>query len=79
MERQTRQRRAYALGVIGFILIVLNAVEHVGGFFGLSLGIRTSMVVGIILVMLGMFAAKEKDTVGWGKVLSNQQQKPKNP
>jgi putative Mn2+ efflux pump MntP len=52
----------YALVAIGFILIVLNADEYVGGFFGLSLEIRTSMIVGIIFVVLGMFVAKETKT-----------------
>jgi len=42
-----------ALLIIGFILIVLNAIEYIGGFFGLSLEIRTSMVIGIVFVMLG--------------------------
>jgi hypothetical protein len=55
-----RKRFANALIVIGFILIVLNAVEYIGGFFGLSLSVGTSMVVGIMSIMLGMFVATKK-------------------
>jgi hypothetical protein len=51
-----------ALVIIGFILIVLNAIEYIGGFFGLSLEIKTSMVIGIVFVMLGMFMAKETNS-----------------
>ena len=54
-----RKKLACALVIIGFILIVLNAVEYIGGFFGLSLQIRTSMVVGIVLVVVGMFIANK--------------------
>ena len=55
-----REKLAYALVIIGFILIVLNAVDYISGFFGLSLQIRTSVVVGIVLVVVGMFMAKKK-------------------
>jgi cytochrome c oxidase subunit IV len=51
-----------ALAIIGFILIVLNAIEYIGGFFGLSLQTRTSMVIGIILVVAGMFMANKKNS-----------------
>jgi cytochrome c oxidase subunit IV len=51
-----------ALAIIGFILIVLNAIEYIGGFFGLSLHTRTSMVIGIILVVVGMFMANKKNS-----------------
>jgi hypothetical protein len=57
-----RKKLAYASVVIGFILIVLNAVEYIGGFFGLSLQIGTSMVVGIVLFMVGMFLANKKNS-----------------
>jgi len=43
-------------------LIVLNAVEYLGGFFGLSLQIRTTMVVCIALVVVGIFMANEKNS-----------------
>jgi len=56
------RKLAYALVIIGFILIVLNAVEYLGGFFGLSLQIRTTMVVCIALVVVGIFMAKEKNS-----------------
>jgi len=62
METRTRKRLAYALVVIGWILIVLNAVEYIGGFFGLSLQTGTSMAIGIVFVMLGMFVAKETNS-----------------
>ena len=51
----------YALIIIGFILLVLNAIEYIGGFFGLSLEIRTSMIIGLFLVLIGMFVAKKKN------------------
>jgi hypothetical protein len=58
-----RKKLAYASVVIGFILIVLNAVEYIGGFFwGLSLQIGTSMVVGIALFMVGMFLTNKKNS-----------------
>jgi cytochrome c oxidase subunit IV len=56
------RKLAYALVIIAFILIVLNAVEYLGGFFGLSLQIRTTMVVCIALVVVGIFMAKEKNS-----------------
>ena len=62
METRTRKRLAYALVVIGWILIVLNAVEYIGRFFGLSLQTGTSMAIGIVFVMLGMFVAKETNS-----------------
>lgn len=44
------------LFILGFIILVINAVDYLGGFFGLSLGIKLpSFVFGIILVALGMF------------------------
>jgi len=48
------------LAIIGFILIVLNAIDYIGGFFGFSLEIRTSMIIGIILVAVSMFIAKNE-------------------
>ena len=51
----------YALIIFGFILLVLNAIDYIGGFFGLSLEIRTSMVIGLVLVVIGMFVAKKKN------------------
>ena len=51
----------YALIIIGFILLVLNAIDYIGGFFGLSLEIRTSMIIGLFLVVIGMFVAKKKN------------------
>jgi putative Mn2+ efflux pump MntP len=62
MDKIMRKRLAYVLVVIGFILIVLNAAEYIGRFFGLSIEIRTSMIIGIVLVILGMFVAKETNT-----------------
>jgi cytochrome c oxidase subunit IV len=46
------------LAIIGFILIVLNAIDYIGGFFGFSLEIRTSMIIGIVLVAVSMFIAR---------------------
>lgn len=51
-----------ALAIIGFTLIVLNAIDYIGGFFGLSLQTRTSMVIGIILVLIGMLVANKKNS-----------------
>ena len=51
----------YALIIFGFILLVLNAIDYIGGFFGLSLEIRTSMIIGLFLVLIGMFVAKKKN------------------
>ena len=51
------------LAIIGFILILLNAIDYIGGFFGFSLEIKTSMIVGIALVMLGMpFTIKDRES-----------------
>jgi cytochrome c oxidase subunit IV len=52
----------YALIIIGFILLILNAIDYIGGFFGLSLEIRTSMIIGLVLVVVGMFMAKKKNS-----------------
>jgi cytochrome c oxidase subunit IV len=51
----------YALIIMGFILLVLNAIDYIGGFFGLSLEIRTSMIIGLFLVVIGMVVAKKKN------------------
>jgi len=56
------KKLGYALIIIGFILIVLNAIDYIGGFFGLSLEIRTSMIIGIVLVAIGMFVASKKNS-----------------
>jgi len=49
------------LFISGFIILVINAVDYLGGFFGLSLGIKLpSSVFGIILVAFGMFLLKKK-------------------
>ena len=48
------------LAIIGFILIVLNAIDYIGGFFGFSLEIRTSMIIGIILVAVSMFIVRNE-------------------
>ena len=48
------------LAIIGFILIVLNAIDYIGGFFGFSLEIRTSMIIGIVLVAVSMFIARNE-------------------
>ena len=54
------KKLGFALAIIGFILIVLNAIEYIGGFFGLSLEFKTSMIIGIVLVMLGMYITNKK-------------------
>ena len=51
-----------ALVMIGFVLIILNAIDYIGGFFGLSLEIRTSMIIGIVLVVVGIFIANKKNS-----------------
>ena len=48
------------LAIIGFILIVLNAIDYIGGFFGFSLEIRTSMIIGIVLVAVSMFISRNE-------------------
>ncbi len=48
------------LAIIGFILIVLNAIDYIGGFFGFSVEIRTSMIIGIVLVAVSMFIARNE-------------------
>jgi Mn2+/Fe2+ NRAMP family transporter len=48
------------LAIIGFILIVLNAIDYIGGFFGFSLEIRTSMIIGIVLVAVSMFIVRNE-------------------
>ena len=48
------------LALIGFILIGLNAIDYIGGFFGFSLEIRTSMIIGIVLVAVSMFIARNE-------------------
>ncbi len=53
--------KGYLLLILGFIIIVINAVDYLGGFFGLSLEINLpSSAIGIIFVALGMFLAKKK-------------------
>ena len=49
-----------ALVIIWFVLIAVNAIDYIGGFIGLSLEIRTSLIVGIVLVAIGMFVAKSE-------------------
>lgn len=34
--------------------------DYIGGFFGLSLETRTSIIIGIFLVVPGMFVANKK-------------------
>ena len=48
------------LALIGFILIGLNVIDYIGGFFGFSLEIRTSMIIGIVLVAVSMFIARNE-------------------
>ncbi len=50
----------YVLVVIGFIILVANAIDYISGFFGLSLGLKTvSSVVGIALFVIGAGLAKK--------------------
>jgi uncharacterized membrane protein YdcZ (DUF606 family) len=50
------------LTIIGFILIALNAIEYIGEFFELSLETRTSMIIGVVFVVFGMFMANKKNS-----------------
>ena len=46
------------LFILGFIILVINAVDYLGGFFGLSLGFKLpSSGIGVILFIFGMFLA----------------------
>jgi hypothetical protein len=49
-----------ALVIIWFVLIAVNSIDYIGGFIGLSLEIRTRLIVGIVLVAIGMFVAKSE-------------------
>jgi len=50
-----KQKSGIVLIVVGFTIIVINAADYLGGFFGLSLAIQLpSSAIGIVFVALGM-------------------------
>jgi len=54
--------KGYLLLILGFIILVINAADYLGGFFGLSLEINLpSSAIGIIFVAFGSrFLSKKK-------------------
>ena len=59
MPMEMGKKRIVGIGcsILGFILIVLNAVDYLGGF---SIVPNGSAVIGIVLVAIGMYVAKER-------------------
>ena len=46
--------------ILGFVLILVNAIEYIGGFFGFSTDMKSSMIIGIALVFVGMVYSNQK-------------------
>jgi len=61
MKWKDKSKIGMGLLILGFIIILINAVDYLGGFFGLSSEIHLpSSGFGIILVALGMYLSKKK-------------------
>ena len=60
MGNRISKKLEITLVIIWFILIAVNAIDYIGGFIGLSLEIKTSLIVGIVLGAIGMFVAKSE-------------------
>lgn len=60
MGNRISKKLEITLVIIWFVLIAVNAIDYIGGFIGLSLEIRTSLIVGIVLGAIGMFVAKSE-------------------
>jgi len=53
---KNKQKLGMVLVILGFIIILINAVDYLSGFFGTPLDIKfTSSGVGAILFIFGMF------------------------
>jgi hypothetical protein len=53
---KSKSKIVMILFISGFIILVINAVDYLGGFFGLSLGIiLPSSGVGVVLFITGYF------------------------
>ena len=63
---KNKQKLGVVLYILGIIILVINAVDYLSGFFGASLDIKfTSSGVGVALFvsgmfLTGMFSAKKK-------------------
>jgi len=58
---KNKQKIGVVLYILGIIILVINAVDYLSGFFGLSLGLKTvSSSVGIALFVIGVGLAKKK-------------------
>lgn len=55
MEEATRSRLALAVAVIGFIILLINAIDYLGGYNNLSGG---EFLAGLMLVLFGMYLRK---------------------
>jgi hypothetical protein len=49
------------VALLGFVLILVNAIEYIGGFFGFSIEMKSSMIIGIVLVFVGMVYSNQKN------------------
>jgi uncharacterized membrane protein (DUF485 family) len=56
MREKDKQKVGMVLLILGFIILVINAVDYLSGFFGAPLNIKfTSSGIGAILFIFGMF------------------------
>ncbi len=61
MKGKDKLKVGKGLLILGFIIILINAVDYLGGFFGLSSEIHLpSSSFGIIFIGLGMILSKKK-------------------
>lgn len=55
------KKLAYVFMVIGVVLVVLDAIDYVGGFFGFPTDLGASVfIIGIALIIVGMYVANKK-------------------
>ena len=63
---KSKQKIGMLIFILGFIILFINAVDYLSGFFGLSLGIRLpSSGVGVVFLITGylfgwLYPAAEK-------------------
>ena len=55
------KKLAYAFMVSGLVLVVLDAIDYLGGFFGFPTDLGASVfIIGIALITVGMYVANKK-------------------
>ena len=58
---KNKKKTGVVLLVLGFIILVVNAVDYLSGFFGLSLEVKLpSSAIAIVFVVIGMALSKKK-------------------